>query len=59
VSFNAARPPGFRWNASVPVGNSHRYKLGYFETEIAAAQAYDKKCWELHHDEALLNFPRK
>jgi len=47
---------GKRWEARI----SHRgkvYCLGRFDTEIEAAQARDRKAYELHGEFAYLNFP--
>lgn len=36
-----------------------RKSLGYFDTDIEAAKAYDKKVYELYGDKAILNFPEE
>lgn len=45
-----------KWRASI-TANKQKHHLGYFQTEIEAAQAYDKKARELHGEFANLNFP--
>lgn len=44
-----------KWRAVI-TAHKQRYHLGYFQTEIEAAQAYDKKAKELHSEFAKLNF---
>lgn len=38
--------------------NGMEYYLGYFDSEIKAAKAYDRKAIELYGEFATLNFPR-
>jgi hypothetical protein len=45
-----------KWRAVI-TAHKQTYNLGYFQTEIEAAQAYDKKAKELHGEFAKLNFP--
>jgi hypothetical protein len=45
-----------RWKAGIQK-DKQAYKLGYFEDEIAAAQAYDEKAIELYGEFARINFP--
>jgi len=47
---------GKKWTAVIQL-NKKTYFLGYFENEIDAARAYDKKAKELHGQFACLNFP--
>lgn len=48
---------GRRWRAMIMVGRKGQH-LGYFDTEIEAATAYDARAWQLFGDVARLNFPR-
>lgn len=36
-----------------------RYNIGFFDEEIEAAKAYDKKAFEIHGDTRKLNFPEE
>jgi hypothetical protein len=45
-----------KWEAGIK-RDQKRYRLGFFETEIEAAKAYDKKASQLHGQFACLNFP--
>lgn len=45
-----------KWRARFHHQNKH-FSLGYFKTEIEAAEAYDKKAYELYGEYAYLNFP--
>lgn len=45
-----------KWASSIKA-NCKDHKLGYFDSEIAAANAYDKKAIELHGEFAKVNFP--
>jgi len=45
-----------KWMSRI-VFNGHSYHIGYFESEIAAAKAYDTKVIELLGDDCYLNFP--
>lgn len=46
-----------KWTAGVGLDNVH-YRLGYFDSEIEAAKAYDVKAFALHGEFARLNFER-
>ena len=56
VSWNKADG---KWHATfyMPGANRKRIYLGVFDTEEAAARAYDTKAKELYGDKARLNFP--
>ncbi len=45
-----------KWYAQICI-NRRAKSLGYFQTELEAAQAYDKRARELFGDKAKLNFP--
>lgn len=45
-----------KWEANI-TKTYKQYKIGYFNTEIEAAKAYDKYAKELHGEFAYLNFP--
>lgn len=47
-----------RWFARINK-NKIEYRLGYFKIEEDAARAYDKKCYELYGEDAVLNFPEE
>lgn len=44
-----------KWGAKI-VSEKKVYRLGYFDTEIDAAKAFDKKAIELRKEKAILNF---
>jgi len=47
-----------KWIANIRLDDSGKQKhLGSFDNEIEAAKAYDKKCYEMRKDYAVLNFP--
>lgn len=48
----------FKWQARICQNDKLIY-LGYFDNEIEAAKAYDRKAIELFGDFAYLNFERK
>lgn len=49
---------GNKWFANI-VNKYKHYSLGYFQTPIEAAKAYDKKAKKLHGEFACLNFKNK
>jgi hypothetical protein len=63
--YGASRFKGVYWNKIrkkwvVTIQHNNKiYHIGYFEDQIAAAKAYDKKAAELHGEFACLNFPPK
>lgn len=44
-----------KWNAEISVNNRKKH-IGYFESEIQAARAYDREAISLYGDFAKLNF---
>ena len=52
--YKGVRKVGNRW-LSMCQKDKIKYQLGTFETEIEAAEAYNKKAIELHQGYALLN----
>lgn len=55
--YKGARRAGTKWSANVGPKKGRIY-LGVFETEEAAARAYDAKALELYGTFARLNFPQ-
>lgn len=52
ISFDKTR---MKWLAKIKYGGK-TINLGRFATELEAALARDKKCWDLFHDLDMLNF---
>lgn len=46
------------WRATITI-NRKSVNIGYFETDLEAARAYDKRAIELHGEFAVLNFPQE
>ena len=53
-TFIGVSKRGLKWHASISHNNVRRY-IGTFETEIEAAEAYNKKASELYGENANLN----
>lgn len=47
-----------QWRVRVTKNYQHYY-VGYFDSDVEAAGAYDKKALELYGEFAILNFPEK
>ena len=45
------------WAARISAGALGKINIGYFDDEVDAAKAYDRKAVELHGEFATLNFP--
>jgi hypothetical protein len=54
--FVGVYPHKDKWIAEITSHGRHFY-LGYFDDEVQAAKARDRKAWELHGEFAYLNFP--
>lgn len=54
--YKGVRKVNRRWGAQIGKSGKHLH-LGYFDTEIEAALAYDRAAVDLHGDFASLNFP--
>jgi group I intron endonuclease len=44
------------WYCVIRYGRKQHY-VGRYKTELEAAKAYDKKCWEIYQNLSMLNFP--
>jgi hypothetical protein len=52
--YKGVNPKGGKYQATIR-HNRKSYSAGYYDTEIEAAKAYNKKAIELHGDKARLN----
>ncbi len=52
------RPQRKKWLAQIMLNAKHHF-IGYFNDEVMAAKAYDKKAIELFGKYAYLNFPKE
>lgn len=56
VAYNGKQNKGRPWQAKI-CARGRRYHLGWFDTAVAAAEAYDDAARRLHGAYAFLNFP--
>ncbi len=58
VRFDPAHNERCPWRAYMLL-EGRRWYIGAYRTERGAARRFDRMCWELTHDESLLNFPEE